>query len=414
MSAARSHRVAIIGGSFSGNKGAASMLQAVIDELPAYAGPSQFVVLTPYPDADAGEQAANAVRIVPWRPIDMLTSAALLPVVLMARALRLPPRTAAWTRGARALSTADVVVDVSGICFVDGRPLAVLVYNVLQVLIPRALGLPVVKAAQAMGPFRTQPNRLLARACLRGVQRLYARGETSSAHLDDLGVAHADAADLAFLLASPQGADDAAAVLLAEVPDDRDLLVVVPSEVVKEYCDGVGIDYVRTLAGHIDALVDELDASVVLLPHAVRVGGGRSRMNDLPVTAELAAAITRTDRLVVIDTAADPHVLRAVLSRARVVVTGRFHAMVSALATSTPVVVTGWSHKYREVLEEFRVAGAAVSFQDMEGPQLPDAVREAWRTSHELQARITQAQPAVRARAARSLEGVAELLVGSS
>jgi polysaccharide pyruvyl transferase WcaK-like protein len=45
--------------------------------------------------------------------------------------------------------------------------------------------------------------------------------------------------------------------------------------------------------------------------------------------------------------------LRRLVADARVLVTSRFHAMISGLATATPTIVLGWSHKYREVLDLF-------------------------------------------------------------
>jgi len=34
-------------------------------------------------------------------------------------------------------------------------------------------------------------------------------------------------------------------------------------------------------------------------------------------------------------------------------VTARFHGLVSALSTGTPVMAVGWSHKYKELLRDF-------------------------------------------------------------
>ena len=68
--------------------------------------------------------------------------------------LRLPSSALARTPGLRPLLDADVVVDVAGISFVDGRGLPIVGYNVLMTALPLLVGTPVVKASQAVGPFR--------------------------------------------------------------------------------------------------------------------------------------------------------------------------------------------------------------------------------------------------------------------
>ena len=408
MSSASPSRVAIVGGSFSGNKGAASMLQAVIDELPHHAGSCRFAVLSPYPVQDAREQGPGPLVIVPWRPQDMILAALLLPLLAVGRRFGARRLVASVLPGTRAIASADIVVDVSGICFVDGRPLTVLVYNVLQVLIPRALGVSIVKAAQATGPFQTQPNRWLARQCLSRVDRLFSRGSATADHLDELGVTHERADDLAFLLDPPAASHDEARRLLAGV--DGDFIAVVPSIVVKQYCDDSGIDYLAALSRLIDSLTETLDTQVVIVPHARRDGKSASRMDDLPIARELAGLVARKDRSHLIEELVDPHALRIILSSARVVVSGRFHAMISSLATATPVVVTGWSHKYREVLEEFGLAGCAVPYAELDGTALHDAVVAAWHDHRSIAAQIEHALPAVRERSAKNMVGAAELL----
>ena len=49
--------------------------------------------------------------------------------------------------------------------------------------------------------------------------------------------------------------------------------------------------------------------------------------------------------------------------------TSRFHAMISALAERTPLLVIGWSHKYAEVLAPFGLADLALAYDDLTGAE---------------------------------------------
>ena len=127
---------------------------------------------------------------------------------------------------------ATVVVDVAGISFADGRGFAIVFYNALMTGVPLMLGVPVVKAAQALGPFQSVPNKWLAPLVLRRVRTVCARGARTREHLDSLGGVNAiDVADLAFSL--DEAANFPAIVATALESIDKDFIVVMPSAVVR-------------------------------------------------------------------------------------------------------------------------------------------------------------------------------------
>ena len=195
-------RVAIVGAALSANKGAAAMLETVIARQPEVSGPCTFDILTTYPDADAPLVPTGAhARVVGLQPMRLATVEFPVAVLaLVARTLRIPT---GWvrTRACRSILDADVVVDVAGISFADGRGVPITVYNALMTGLPLLLGVPTVKAAQALGPFRNPVNRFLARMVLPRLAAVCARGARTREHLDTLGLRNVtDVADLAFSL----------------------------------------------------------------------------------------------------------------------------------------------------------------------------------------------------------------------
>ncbi|HVM54064.1 MAG TPA: polysaccharide pyruvyl transferase family protein [Acidimicrobiales bacterium] len=390
-------RVAILGAAFSANRGAASMLQAVIDNLPDRLGPCRFSVLTTYPADDrveAGE--VPSVTVVSARPVEL--ALLLWPLALLAaglRRVRLPWRWLCRPPALRHLRDADVVVDVAGISFADGRGAPIVIYNALMTSLPLLLGRPTVKASQAMGPFRSRLNRTLARLVLPRLRAVCARGAATERHLAELGLTNVEpAADLAFTMHMP--AD-------AVVTNARPTVGLAPSAVVKGYCDRAGVDYVALFAGLADRILDS-GRDVVVFPHSSRrrVTGGR--MDDRPVTR---AVHERCPRARLVDDPLGPVALRGLIAGFDLLVTSRFHAMISALATTTPVLVVGWSHKYDEVLAEIGVEGCAVDWSATGADSLAARAVALLDDAPAVRATIERALPAVTARSARNYEVIA-------
>lgn len=387
-----SRQVAIIGGSLTGNKGAASMVLAVIDRSRAEDPNAGFTVLSPLAGDDRSMAAELDVDLVPYGPVEIILATVGALVSRLTRG-RIQPGSAT-----RALRAADVVADVSGISFVDGRGMLTLAYNVLLVLPSVLLGRPVVKVAQAMGPFRHRANRLAARLVLRRLGGVLARGRGTREYLEELGVRHdGTAADVAFLM-EVLPPDE----LWADAVAGNDPFVcVAPSQVVLDQARPMGIDYVDHVVAAVDALAEQRD--VVLVAHSARPGRGPSKLNDLPLCEEVWARVAQSDRCRVAPADATPRQLRALIGRSELLVTSRFHAMISGLAMGVPVLVIGWSHKYREVLADFGVEELALDFRHVDRDGVGSTARDVHGRRSALAGVIANGLPPVLASAERSL-----------
>src|SRR4051812_10581980 len=109
------------------------MLQALLDRLPDAAGPVEVAAVSTHAADDrlalarVAAPRTDAVRVVSQRPVELL--GVHLPLALLAAGLRnahLPWRWVCRPAALRAIARADVVADISGISFVDGRRKAVL------------------------------------------------------------------------------------------------------------------------------------------------------------------------------------------------------------------------------------------------------------------------------------------------
>jgi polysaccharide pyruvyl transferase WcaK-like protein len=157
------------------------------------------------------------------------------------------------------------------------------------------------------------------------------------------------------------------------------------------------------MVSFVQAILSTRDIDIVLLPHTARPGLPESRMNDLPLCSEIHALINH-NRVHLIDTNLRPTELRALIAAGAALVTSRFHAMISALATATPVFVIGWSHKYDEVLTEFSMEEMAVPYDQFDVEGLAHRFGELWERREGIAARIERHLPAVLDRARNNLE----------
>lgn len=394
-------KIATLGAASSANKGAGSMLQAVIDNAPARFGPVRVSVLSTYPDSDRLEPPhpvdGAEIEIIDAKPLLLLL--VLFPLGLLAWVfghLKVPSRVFARTPALRALVDADVVVDIAGISFVDGRGLPTLVYNTLMTGLPLLLGKPTVKCSQAMGPFEQRLNRLLGRFVLSRLDVVCPRGDRTEAHVATIGLTNTmPAADLAFTMDLPA---DAVAEAEALLPGDG-WVVVMPSSVVHRSSEKKGIDYPKLVADLVDGVTERTGKKVALVPHSSRPSDEISRMNDRPTCRMVFEQLQQPDRVVFLDQSLTPTTLRAIIARGDALATSRFHAMISALSTSTPVLVVGWSHKYAEVLREFDLEEWVLDFANLPEAGLVGRVEALLAAGPDVRAQITEHLPAVTERA---------------
>jgi polysaccharide pyruvyl transferase WcaK-like protein len=397
--------VAVLGAALSANKGAASMLLALVDNIEAVVPGGTVVSLSTYGAADRRENHNPRLSIVDYPPLTMAVLH--FPLALLAGLSRLFGASGAFfarTRALRTLREASVVADLAGISFSDGRGLPTLVYNALMTGIPLLLGRPVVKCSQALGPFEENLTKAGARLVLPRLKAIVARGPGTYEHLISLGLDNVvPGADLAFIMEVGEGEQQAVHELLAGL-EGRPYFVISPSSVVEALCNREDIDYVALMADLVGRLVDETGLVAVMVAHSARTGQPKGRMNDLPVVREVAARVGTRSEILLIDESLDPRVLRALIGGSRFLLASRFHAMISGLATETPTVVVGWSHKYREVMGEFGLADYVVQFSGFNVETLFALSIEANDKRDRISLEISEALPAVLDSSRTSLE----------
>lgn len=354
-------RVVIIGGAYYGNRGAALMLKNSIKKIRESVDCHvMFDVWTEHVQENrklCDDADVNIVEFIPWK-------FALVVVPSLFLFLIFKSILGSWSGSPQSIfgscRRADLFFDISGISFLDERKPIFLLYDTLIALPAIWLNKPIIKAAQALGPFHNSLNRMLATFVLPRITWIYARGNESLRNLKKLGLGNVGlAADVGFYEATSSYCENLASLKKIRKP----IVGISVSSVVYGKCQKMGIDYVGVINEIIRYLIDNLQCSVILIPHAIRYDDSM-RNNDIPVIEQILTK-TKSENVYFFENIEHPYELRQIISECDFLLASRFHAMISSLAVGVPVIILGWSHKYREVLEMFGLPDCFITFNDL-------------------------------------------------
>ncbi|MBN2176313.1 MAG: polysaccharide pyruvyl transferase family protein [Demequinaceae bacterium] len=406
-------KVAIIGSSLSGNKGAAAMLESAVVHLTERVPGIEITHLSMYPGSDAALNPYPHVRVLDASPLRLgigINGGALCWKILPF----LRPLIRRTTPEVAAIAEADVLIDQGGITFVDGRG-KYLIYNIASLLPAVFVKTPVVKCAQALGPFKNRVNRFWAKRLLPRMAAIVSRGAVTHDHLLGLGLKNVVAgADLAFTLEVRKPDVEAAkAAVDLRFFSGKDVVGISPSQVLRGSVDSGGRDYVSDVVAQIDFITESMGRPVLLIPHSARTKSGKLHNNDLPVCRDIYARVTCPDKVLFPDKELSSQVLRHLIGQCDLFVASRFHAMVSSLSMGVPTFVIGWSHKYREVLDMFELADWAVASDDVDLEAFRTSLARLDREKAAIRKQIQARLPEVRAQALNQLDLIERIAGGN-
>ncbi|MCT7657364.1 polysaccharide pyruvyl transferase family protein [Mycobacterium deserti] len=225
------------------------------------------------------------------------------------------------------------VLDASGFHYSDQFPVAYPRRSALAGRSWQRRRIPKILLPQAFGPFDKPGTRRWSEEALEQAQLIFARDDVSEQYVRTLRLSTP-------ILRSPDFTIGLKPRPIAPVSNDP-FLAVVPNT--KLFTHG-GLNrarYVQLLAGLSRAARAEGLTTLVIVHEETDHDIAKEVSNTI------GARVLRD---------ADPLVLKAALGQASAAVASRFHALVGCLSQSIPTLSLGWSHKYRELLNDFGVA----------------------------------------------------------
>ncbi|WP_411360698.1 polysaccharide pyruvyl transferase family protein [Pseudidiomarina salilacus] len=316
------------------NKGAELMLHAIIAQFAERGVPARFVVepTGPY---------ERRVTFGLWQKSRYIRKRInlLAPVSWLPRRLR-------HMFGIINEAELDLVLDASGFAFGDQWS-ALIAHDRLGSSIAklRSRGVPVIVLPQALGPFERADSQKAFKPVLAHASKVYARDDQSFEFCKKLYSSTENlkrCPDFTNLIKGIPSADFNA--------EEHQLCFIPNSKMLEKRADGDS--YVEFMVAAIKA-AQEAAAKPFILIHEAEADRRLTRQ----IQAQLATPVPVLD---------PGHALKIkwIIGQSKAVVSSRFHGLVSALSQGVPVLATGWSHKYHELLADYGCAEQLVEIND--------------------------------------------------
>lgn len=313
-----------------------------------------------------------------------------------------------------AISTADIVIDISGFALTDKRPLHRRVVFVAEILTAKIFRKPFVVFTQAVGPFKQLPTRLLGKFGLPLADLVCARGESTVEHLKALGIEKKTkvirCADSAYLFSC--GGHSSTPELIVRSSQDQPIIGIVPNTNVFDRAktlEGVN-SYTALLAATIDHAVEKLNARVVFICHEHYEG----RKDDQWLAHEAVRHANHGASAQIISgnhTAAE---LKRAIGNVDLLIASRFHSLVAANSLAVPSIALAWAHKYHELFAEAGIPELVFDGEDLVVSEFIPHLDRAWNRRTEITETLRGKQESLRSSARRAFDAVADMIRGNT
>jgi colanic acid/amylovoran biosynthesis protein len=304
---------------------------------------------------------------------------------------------------------ANLFVSVAGgDSFSDIYGLGRLFYVSLPQILIIALGKRLILLPQTYGPFQRRSSRLIAKFIVNHSERAFCRDHRS---LDQLmgttGASNqnnrsAFCHDMAFCIDSVAPADLTVEGIPLLSQRDMNLVGLNVSGLLYRGGNsgrnafGLRVDYRNLVPDIIDLLIQEKNASVLLVPHVFETEEGFE--SDV-VACELIYSVLKSKysgQLGILRGLYDQNEIRYVIGRCGFFVGSRMHACIAAVSQQIPAVAIAYSDKFLGVMETVGIESMTVDARKLDYDQILSALSVAFKNRGRVEAELQKTIPQIR------------------
>ena len=408
-------KIALLSGALTGNRGSEAMNTSAIGRINELLPDAEFGVFTySYREDVKVFRSRHNVCLFNYAPFHLVVI--LLPCALLAGFLKKINFTAAkkiFPAPIRFLWGCRAAIDVAGVAFMDSR-LRFLPFNVLSIYAGFLMQVPVIKFAQALGPFTKWVNLTLARHCFRRCAHIYVRGDATYQNMQQLHLylnTITTSPDVAFCHTNADiitcENEEKVIRCIEKIREwkrkKKKIVGISPSSLIAS--GKKGEHYKSFLVSLTEQLLDQ-GVHLVFIPNSSRERKPHVwRNNDLPLLWYLSDKIScENENALFLTLNMNAVAVKEILKECDTVITSRFHAMIFALSLNVPVYVVGWSHKYHEIMQEYGMRKYVVDYTKVNVEDVCNVVGEMLDQKEEMSKRIAEITKSVKQKSFRQIE----------
>jgi colanic acid/amylovoran biosynthesis protein len=399
------------------NRGVEALATTIVQQLHHRVPELEVYIFSQQPDYDASRFAHASARFL----IDPFGPCACNRGVRWRARLGpwLPLVAPEWRTARTVIESASAVVSSGGDCYGSD-------YGSFEGWLDplrRALDadVPVIFLAQSIGPFRTDREAKAWMSVARHATAVTVRESLSYDYVvRHLGlpariVEHT--ADPAFLLEPPPSGDRQKTWAGYGLDDDRPTIALAVSQGIIGFSGVSPNKHLRAWQCVIDALLDRIDARILLVPHVPDIEPAN---DDRILATALVRSRSTGGRVQMVSPNHSASEIKGLIAGCDLVIAERMHAAIAGLSSAVCTVVVGYSVKARGITLDLlgpRLVerGLFIPVHEFVQPELTvSRVLTAWELRHQVRRHLADGLPIVRARAARNFDLVAHALSGRS
>lgn len=278
----------------------------------------------------------------------------------------------------KAFQEADLVIDLMGLSYIGDGVQAYKegLNSYSSYYYAKKHNKPFIRFIQSFGPFDDWTVRVFAKNELNQLPFIPARGKNSAAYCRSLVTDKSkvyDFPDSAILLPSNEAfAND---FLNTHNLGKKAYVVISPSAIIKNSLHittgSVGEKHVESFVMFSKRLLDQGE-KLVFLPHMY---SDIKRHCDREVAREIMKSLDSENCLLIEDDL-DPMEAKGIIEQSKYAIVSRYHALVAAASTGTPVITIGWNTKYQDLMEYYDIDDLVIDARLFEPEKLSDKVIE--------------------------------------
>jgi polysaccharide pyruvyl transferase WcaK-like protein len=308
---------------------------------------------------------------------------------------------------------ADIVINTGGDTMTGayGYSSFTPMINILYAIL---LKKPVVLFGESLGPFNKSIIYLIAKFILNKTKLILLRENLSLKYLKDVGITKPKifvTADPAFLL-SAASQPHVYQILSNENMNIKDtqkfLIGVNPSRLIGKYYPK-GEEYLTNiLARAIDNLVENLNVTVLLIPH---VYGPTTETDDRIAANMIFAKVKNKTEVKIVKNEYSPEELKGIIGLCDLFIGARMHSTIASTSMSVPTVGIAYSHKMYAIIGDMVGQERYIlDIKELDYESLISKINDAWGNREKIKKGLEMKIPMVKESAMLNGKLVKELL----